>query len=126
MDGKSTLPFGRRLRELRQAKRLSQRDLAQQVSIDFTYLSKIENNRADPPSDDVIRSLAQALDADPEEMLALAAKVSQKELRKTVAEDPRVGVLFRKLQSGSLSRDQIGRMLRISGSGERGDGTESK
>ena len=121
MDEKPSLPFGKRIRQLRLEHDLSQRDLAARVQIDFTYLSKIENNRAAPPSDAVIRRLAAELKADPEELLALAAKVSQDELRDVVAEDSRIGVLFRKLQSGSLTEKQIQEMLRVMGEGNAPD-----
>ena len=113
MDEKRSLQFGKRIRQLRLENDLSQRDLASKVDIDFTYLSKIENNRAAPPSDAVIRKLATVLNADVEELLALAAKVSQDELRDAVAEDSRIGVLFRKLQSGDLTEKQIQEMLRV-------------
>lgn len=107
------MQFGECIRQLRLEKRLSQRDLAVKVGIDFTYLSKIENGRVAPPSDQVIRKLGKELGADPEALLALAAKVSQEDLRKTVARDPRLGVLFRRLQSGGLSDSQIRRILDI-------------
>ena len=105
--------FGERVRQLRVAMRMSQRDLAERVGVDYTYLSKIENNKMDPPSDKVIRKMAAELGADEEELLALAAKVSQEELRETVARDARVGVLFRRLQSGNLTEGQIRRMIKI-------------
>lgn len=121
MDEKRSLPFGKRIRQLRLENDLSQRDLASKVEIDFTYLSKIENSRAAPPSDAVIRRLATELKADPEELLALAAKVSQGELRDAVAEDSRIGVLFRKLQSGELTEKQIQEMLRVMKEGDAHD-----
>ncbi|MBL7065769.1 MAG: helix-turn-helix transcriptional regulator, partial [Anaerolineae bacterium] len=81
--------FGERIRELRTTRdnRISLRDLARRVEIDFTYLSKIENGKVPPPSDEVIEKLARELEADLEELLALAAKVSQEDLRKAVAQD---------------------------------------
>lgn len=121
MSENSSVPFGKRIRQLRVDKDLSQRDLAARVGIDFTYLSKIENNRAAPPSDAVIERLAAALDVEAEELLALAAKVSQEDLREAVADDHRIGVLFRKLQSGHLTEEQIRAMLKISGSTEGND-----
>ena len=39
--------FGKLIRQARKAKSYSQRELAKILKIDFTYLSKIENNRAD-------------------------------------------------------------------------------
>lgn len=107
------MTFGERVRELRLQKGLAQRDLAKLVEIDFTYLSKIENDRVSPPSDEVIHSLAKYLEAEEEELLALAAKVDADELREAVAQDPRIGVLFRKLQSRKLTTDQVRRMLDI-------------
>ena len=55
------MTFGERLRELRKQSGLSQRDLAERVDIDFTYLSKIENQRVAPPSEAVIGKLAHEL-----------------------------------------------------------------
>lgn len=37
---------------------------AAKASIHFAYLSKIENNRMDPPSEEVLRAIASALDVD--------------------------------------------------------------
>ncbi len=46
------MKFGQKVRTLRQAKGLSQRALAPMLGIDFTYLSKIENERLDASSHD--------------------------------------------------------------------------
>ena len=77
------ITLGSRLRELRLAARLSQRDLADRVAkrlkeddrggFDFTYLSKIENNRL-VPSAAVILALTAELNGDSDELLALAGK----------------------------------------------------
>jgi len=119
------MTFGDKIRELRKRKRLSQRDLAERVGIDFTYLSKIENNKVPPPSDTVIRKLSRELESDSEELLMLAAKVSQQDLRKAVAQDPRVGILFRKLQSRELTDEQLRQMLEIIEVGGKGNATDT-
>jgi transcriptional regulator with XRE-family HTH domain len=67
--------FGERVRELRKERGLSQRELAIQAGIDFTYLSKIENARMDPPSEKVILHMAEVLDTDPDELTLLAGKI---------------------------------------------------
>lgn len=54
---------------------MSQRELATRAGIDFTYLSKIENARMEPPSEKVILKVAEALDADPDELVLLAGKI---------------------------------------------------
>jgi HTH-type transcriptional regulator, competence development regulator len=61
---------------LRKARELTQRQLAERVDIDFTYLSKIENDLPDyRPSEKVIRALAAALKVDAEELVLLAEKL---------------------------------------------------
>lgn len=107
------MTFGQVIRQLRIEKRLSLRELATRVGIDFTYLSKVENGKADPPSDDVINRMSWELGYDSEQLLALAAKVSKPSIRAAVVRDPRAGVLFRKLQSGNLTREQITKMLSV-------------
>lgn len=55
------MTFGEHLRELRKQAGISQRELAESVKIDFTYLSKIENNRVEPPREVVIRKISHEL-----------------------------------------------------------------
>lgn len=92
------MTFGERLRELRKAKNLSQRALAEKVDINFTYLSKVESEKLDfaqYPSEDLIRKLAKALDADVDELLLLAKKIPP-DIRDRVIERPDA---FRKIAS---------------------------
>jgi len=81
------MTFGNRVRELRKQKGLSQRELAKEAGIDFTYLSKIENDRTEPPSEKVIRKLARHLDVDADELIALAGKVPA-DLARILAANP--------------------------------------
>ena len=55
------MDFPERLRSLRRQAGISQRDMADRVGINFTYLSRIENRRSDPPSEAVLRSIAREL-----------------------------------------------------------------
>jgi HTH-type transcriptional regulator, competence development regulator len=72
--------FGQQIRQARKEKGYSQRDLAKLVGLDFTYLSKLENTRADyPPKEDVIRKLAEHLDLDAEELIFLAGRLPETE-----------------------------------------------
>jgi transcriptional regulator with XRE-family HTH domain len=104
------MEFGRRLRELRKQKKISQRDLATRVAVDFTYLSKIEGGRLAPPSEDVIRRLAQALDADENELINLAGKVP-KDLKAVLEESPQAVELLRVLSERKLPNDTYRQML---------------
>lgn len=92
------MTFGERLRELRKAKNLSQRALADKVGINFTYLSKVESEKLDfaqYPSEELIRKLAKALEADVDELLLLAKKIPP-DIRERVIERPDA---FRKIAS---------------------------
>ena len=67
--------FGVRLRELRKQAGLTQRELADRVNVDFSYLSKIESGAVPPPSEKVILQLVEALNADKDELTILAGKI---------------------------------------------------
>ena len=53
--------FGRRLRQLRIKRKLSQEELAYRVGMDVSYLSEVENGRKEPCLRK-IKELAQGLD----------------------------------------------------------------
>lgn len=73
------LTFGKVIRQARQDKGYSQRQLAKLLKVDFTYLSKLENDRADyAAKEDVIRSLAKHLGMDEEELVFLAGRLPQR------------------------------------------------
>lgn len=109
--------FGERIRDLRRTALMTQRDLADRlqaigIRADFTYISKIENNKIEfLPSEELIRGLAKILAADPEELLDLAGKFDAKALQDVVSEIPEAGVLLRRLQSKQVTREQIRKAL---------------
>ncbi len=79
--------FGEKIRQLRQAKSLGQRALAQKIGTSFTYISKIENGKldfGDYPGEAMIHKLAEALDADENELLVLAEKIPEKIKRRVL------------------------------------------
>lgn len=69
------MSFGRTIRGLRKERGITQKELAEGVGIDFTYLSKIENDRMPPPSEKTIRALGEALGTDPDQLILLAGKL---------------------------------------------------
>ncbi len=102
------MTFGEKIRQLRKAKELSQRDLASKVKVNFTYISKIENEKldfGDYPSEELILKLARVLDADADDLLILAEKIPES-LKKRVMERPDV---FRKL--ASLDNESLDKLL---------------
>lgn len=91
--------FGKLIRQARKDKGYSQRQLAGLLSVDFTYLSKLENDRADyPPKEDVIRGLARNLGIDEEELIFLAGRIPQ-HYENFLKQNPKeITALFRRLQ----------------------------
>ena len=68
--------FGQKLREIRRDKGMTLRGLAEAAGVDFTYLSKIENDKVGYlPAAETIRDLAQALGVDAIGLLDLADKL---------------------------------------------------
>src|SRR6266498_566234 len=106
--------FGERIRDLRKARGLTQREFAEQLKIDFTYVSKIENGRNDvPPSEQLIRRMAALLDVDANELLVLAGQFDHRELQKVASKTPEVGALLRRLQARQFTADEIRRILKV-------------
>lgn len=69
---------GKRIREIRKARNLTQRQLAEKVGINFTYLSRVENDRLDDdqtPREDTLQKIADALETDADELLLLARRI---------------------------------------------------
>lgn len=97
--------FGQLIRQARKEKEYSQRELAKLVGVDYTYLSKLENDHAGyPPSLDVIELLARHLDLTEriDELRRLAGRITPddtkifEELVKKYKEMP---VLLRRMQN---------------------------
>jgi transcriptional regulator with XRE-family HTH domain len=69
--------FGKVIRQARKAMEYSQRELAKLIGVDYTYLSKLENDHAGyPPSEDVIDLLARNLHLDREDLTYLAGRIT--------------------------------------------------
>jgi len=104
--------FGSRIRRLRrdQEPPLTQRRLAEEVGIDFTYLSKLENDQVgQSPSEDLVVRLSAALGEDRETMLALAGKIPVDPLRQIAARNSDVARLLRRLPD--LSADRLQKVI---------------
>lgn len=79
--------FGEAIKGRRRERRLTQRQVAERLEIDVTYLSKLENARGEVPSENLVKDLARELEMDAEELLALAGRVPT-EIRELAKSDP--------------------------------------
>ncbi len=66
--------FGDKLRQLREARGLGIKTVGKELSVSYSYLSKVENGHK-VPSTDLVQKLAELYDVDPEEMLAKLAEL---------------------------------------------------
>lgn len=69
--------FGQLLRDKRVAKKFSLRKFAELVGVSPTYLSQVEQGNTDPPTADRVKRMAELLEENPDEMIALAGRVPQ-------------------------------------------------
>ncbi len=113
------MDFSDRLRSLRKEARLSQRELAEAIGVDFTYLSKIENRRVEPPSEGVLKKmsaeLARALGRDEtelaDELITMAGKVPS-DLAETLSRNPDAVRFLRSIGDDVRSPDEWRRLMR--------------
>jgi transcriptional regulator with XRE-family HTH domain len=97
--------FGQALRETRRSKGVSQRELAEKVGVDFSYISKIENSRLPPPAADTIVRICTALEVAGEELLALKGKMPS-ELENAIGSSPAALKFARRAQAMDLSEQE--------------------
>ena len=92
------------MKRLRKEQKITQRDLAERVKVDFTYISKMENGKLQNyPSEAIIRKIANVLEADADELILLAKKVPS-EMRKTIMDDNLAIEFLRKVDN--FTKDQ--------------------
>ena len=118
------MTFGERVRALRLAADLTQRELAQRAGLDFTYLSRIEAGVVPPPADDKIRAIGTVVGLDRaaiDELLELGhrAKVPPGVVKAALVRNPGIGALLRQLKDQRLSDRQIAAMMEIVGGDPR-------
>jgi transcriptional regulator with XRE-family HTH domain len=106
--------FGSRIKALRLEAKLSQRDLADRLAkrlkgFDFTYLSKIENDRL-VPSASAILALAAELKGNSDELLALAGKAPA-DVGDMLQKSQGARMFFRSAMSTNLSEEDWKKLL---------------
>lgn len=117
MDGERK-PFGRTLRELRRSKGVSQRELAGRVGVDFSYISKVENDRLPPPAADTIVRICEALGVAADELLAATGKMPT-QIRQMLGGSPSALRFMREAYQMDLTDEEwtemVERMKRLRG-----------
>jgi transcriptional regulator with XRE-family HTH domain len=110
----SKITLGSRIKALRLAAKLSQRALADRLAkplkgFDFSYLSKIENDRL-VPSASAILAIAAELKGDSDELLALAGKAPH-DVGDMLQKSEGARMFFRSALSSGLSEEEWKKLL---------------
>ena len=67
--------FGAFVRQRREEKKIGLREMAKKIGVSPTYLSKVERDEFTPPTEDKVCAIAQIIECDPDELLAMAGRV---------------------------------------------------
>ena len=109
--------FGKRIRELREAKKavdltFSLRQFATKVGISATFLSKLEKGVFDPPKAEHIIKMAELLEVDTDELLALANRTDP-ELNEIIKSEPKaMADLLRTARDRGLTAEDLERITK--------------
>jgi transcriptional regulator with XRE-family HTH domain len=101
--------LGDKVRVGRARKKLTLRQVASMTGNTASYLSDVENDRR-VPSEGVLRSIADALALDFDDLMAAAGRFGA-EADRYLRRNPEAGVLFRRLTEKNVRPDVIRRML---------------
>jgi transcriptional regulator with XRE-family HTH domain len=115
--------FGELLREKRVAKKFSLRKFAELVGISPTYLSQVEQSNVDPPTAERVQRMAELLEENPDELIALAGRVAD-DLPAIIQAKTEVPELLRAVRG--LSAGQLRKLLESAEEMKRDKGKKEK
>jgi transcriptional regulator with XRE-family HTH domain len=98
--------LGERVRELREHRDLSLRELAKRIGVSAPFLSDVELGRRHP-SDDVLKSVASALGTTAEELNKFDSRAPLQELKRMAASDPAMGFALRRVVDQGITADEL-------------------
>ena len=105
---KAEKKFGAVVRREREAREIGLREMAKMIGVSPTYMSKVERDEFPPPAEDKVIKIAELLRLDPDELLALAGKVSS-ELTEIIKRHPREIASFLRSANG-LTAEQMAKL----------------
>jgi transcriptional regulator with XRE-family HTH domain len=102
----ATKTLGQRIRELREKKDLSLRELAKKIGVSAAFLSDVELGRR-YPSEKVLISLAQKLDSTVQDLREYDIRPPVEDLKRLVVANPLYRVAFRKIIDEEVSPQDL-------------------
>ncbi len=81
------MKLGELLRQIRRTRNVGIKKLAEDIDVDYTYLSKIENDRV-VPSEKVIEKISRYFDYNKDELMLSADKIPD-DIKKILRDNPK-------------------------------------
>jgi len=100
------MPLGQRIRELREERDLSLRELAKRLGCSAAFLSDIELGRR-YPSDNNLKDLAHLLSTSLDELKAHDTRPPIEEMKRLSAADPKYALAFRTMIDRKFSAEEL-------------------
>ena len=98
--------LGERIRELREERDLSLRELAGKIGVSAAFMSDVELNRR-YPADKHLPAIARALGAELADLQEFDTRPPVREFRKAALSDPGYGYAFRRMMDRNVSPQDI-------------------
>src|SRR6266481_6032118 len=102
--------LGEKIRELREHKDISLRELAKKLEISAAFLSDVELGRR-YPSKKVLKQIALALEVESEELEKYDTRPPVEEMRRWVQGDPAFGLALRKVIDKKISPEELMKLV---------------
>lgn len=92
------MKLSQKLKSLRKGKGIGIKPLAEELSVNYTYLSKIENDKANP-SKETIKRIANYFNVDADELMILADKIPD-DIERILRENPKEAIQYLRRKFG--------------------------
>jgi transcriptional regulator with XRE-family HTH domain len=100
------MTIGEKIRQLREDKDLSLRELAKTIGVSAAFFSDVELGRR-YPSDKHLAAIARALDTTLDELQAYDTRPPMRALRRMTLSNPQYGLAFRQLIDHNISPQEL-------------------
>lgn len=106
--------LGERIRELREHRDLSVRELAKKIGVSAPFLSDVELGRRHP-SNDVLTKIASALGTTADELNKFDTRAPLQELKRMATSDPAMGFALRRVVDQGITSSELLEFLKKHG-----------